>query len=309
MGRAGIQEHGRRDDGGVQIGVGSSGVCGVDAAADRAPLPAGRAEAPSADRPGRRRVDGAERRVLRHAFDRGGALLRQGRSGRDPGVAGGTNAGRPARRDPFRLRRCARAQRVPRTGRGVRRPMDEACGRDRRRRRLAPARTAPLGAAGSLRGSRRGALGRGALAECRACGGTAGGAGLRGARDRQEPSASLAAHGAHGEGFAVLWGACSEELAVPYEPWIAVCSQLVEHAPAELLERHVTRHGGELARLARDLPRRLPGAPEPESSDPETERFLLFSAVSGPSWSWRRRCPCASCSTTCTGRICSRSRC
>jgi class 3 adenylate cyclase len=93
--------------------------------------------------------------------------------------------------------------------------------------------------------------------------------------------ASLAAHGAHGEGFAVLWGACSEELAVPYEPWIAVCSQLVEHAPQDLLERHVARHGGELARLARDLPRRLPGAPAPESSDPETERFLLFSAVSG----------------------------
>ena len=43
--------------------------------------------------------------------------------------------------------------------------------------------------------------------------------------------ASLSAHGAHGEGFAVLWGACSEELAVPYEPWISVCSQLVEHAP------------------------------------------------------------------------------
>jgi class 3 adenylate cyclase len=93
--------------------------------------------------------------------------------------------------------------------------------------------------------------------------------------------ASLSAYGAHGEGFAVLWGACFEELAVPYEPWIAVCSQLVEHAPIEVLERHVARHGGELARLARDLPRRLPGTPEPESSDPETERFLLFSAVSG----------------------------
>ena len=92
---------------------------------------------------------------------------------------------------------------------------------------------------------------------------------------------SLSAHGAHGEGFAVLWGACSEELAVPYEPWISVCSQLVEHAPSELLERHVERHGGELARLARELPRRLPEAPEPESSDPETERFLLFSAVAG----------------------------
>ena len=93
--------------------------------------------------------------------------------------------------------------------------------------------------------------------------------------------ASFSAHGAHGEGFAVLWGACSEELAVPYEPWISVCSQLVEHASSELLERHVERHGGELARLARELPRRLPEVPEPESSDPETERFLLFSAVAG----------------------------
>ena len=93
--------------------------------------------------------------------------------------------------------------------------------------------------------------------------------------------ASFSGHGAHGEGFAVLWGACSEELAVPYEPWISVCSQLVEHAPSEVLERHVERHGGELARLARELSRRLPEAPEPESSDPETERFLLFSAVAG----------------------------
>jgi class 3 adenylate cyclase len=93
--------------------------------------------------------------------------------------------------------------------------------------------------------------------------------------------ASLSAHGAHGEGFAVLWGACSEELAVPYEPWISVCSQFVEHAPAEVLERHVERHGGELARLTRELPRRVPEVPEPESSDPETERFLLFSAVAG----------------------------
>ncbi len=93
--------------------------------------------------------------------------------------------------------------------------------------------------------------------------------------------ASLSAHGAHGEGFAVLWGACTEELAVPYEPWISVCSQLVEHAPSEVLQRHVERHGGELARLTRELPRRLPEVPEPESSDPETERFLLFSAVAG----------------------------
>jgi DNA-binding SARP family transcriptional activator len=93
--------------------------------------------------------------------------------------------------------------------------------------------------------------------------------------------AAFAAHRAHADGFAVLWGACSAELAVPYEPWIAVCSQFVEHAPIELLDRHAARHGGELARLARELPRRLPGAPPPESSDSETERFLLFSAVAG----------------------------
>jgi DNA-binding SARP family transcriptional activator len=93
--------------------------------------------------------------------------------------------------------------------------------------------------------------------------------------------AAFAAHAAHGEGFAVLCGACSAELAVPYEPWIAVCSQFVEYAPIEVLERHATRHGGELARLARGLRRRLPGMPEPERSDSETERFLLFSAVAG----------------------------
>jgi class 3 adenylate cyclase len=93
--------------------------------------------------------------------------------------------------------------------------------------------------------------------------------------------ASFAAHRAHAEGFAVCWGACSEELAVPYEPWIEVCSQIVEHAPQELLAAHVERHGGELVRLARNLSGRVQGLPTPQTSDPETERYLLFSAVAG----------------------------
>lgn len=92
---------------------------------------------------------------------------------------------------------------------------------------------------------------------------------------------SYAAHRAHAEGVAVAWGACSEELAVPYEPWIWACSQLVEHAPQELLDRHVERHKGELGRLARNLSGRVRDLPEPQSSDPETERHLLFSAVVG----------------------------
>ena len=91
--------------------------------------------------------------------------------------------------------------------------------------------------------------------------------------------ASYAAHDAHAEGFAVVWGSCTEELAVPYEPWIGVCSQLVESAPVDLLERHVERDKGELARLARNLESRVSDLPEPQSSDPETERYLLFNAV------------------------------
>src|ERR1700730_8911020 len=79
--------------------------------------------------------------------------------------------------------------------------------------------------------------------------------------------ASYAAHRAHAEGFAVCWGACSEELAVPYEPWIEVCSQLVEHTPQELLQNHVERHKGELGRLARNLKRRVEDLPEPQTSD------------------------------------------
>ena len=92
---------------------------------------------------------------------------------------------------------------------------------------------------------------------------------------------SYAAHRAHAEGFAVCWGTCSEELAVPYEPWIGVCSQLVEHAPQELLARHCKRHGGELSRLVRTLGERVEELPVPQTSDPETERYLLFSAVAG----------------------------
>ena len=93
--------------------------------------------------------------------------------------------------------------------------------------------------------------------------------------------ASYAAHHAHAEGFAVAWGACSDELAVPYEPWIETCSHLVEHAPRDLLERHVERYGGELSRLARNLGRRVPDLPEPQASDAETERYLLFNAIAG----------------------------
>jgi class 3 adenylate cyclase len=91
--------------------------------------------------------------------------------------------------------------------------------------------------------------------------------------------AAYSALGANADGFAVCWGACSEDLAAPYEPWIAVCSQIVDHAAEDVLSDYVRAHGGEIARLAGNLAIRLPDAPGPQTSDPETERFLLFKAV------------------------------
>jgi class 3 adenylate cyclase/tetratricopeptide (TPR) repeat protein len=91
--------------------------------------------------------------------------------------------------------------------------------------------------------------------------------------------ASHAALTAHADGFAVCWGACSEALAAPYEPWIAVCTQVVEHLADDVLTAYVERSGGDIGRVAHNLARRLPGAPAPRSSDPETERLMLFNAV------------------------------
>jgi class 3 adenylate cyclase len=91
--------------------------------------------------------------------------------------------------------------------------------------------------------------------------------------------AAYSALGANADGFAVCWGACSDDLAAPYQPWIAVCSRLIEHAPHEVLADYVARFGGEVGRLVRNLSRRVTDAPAPQSSDPETERFLLFQAV------------------------------
>jgi class 3 adenylate cyclase len=91
--------------------------------------------------------------------------------------------------------------------------------------------------------------------------------------------ASFSAHESYAEGFVVAWGACSEELSAPYEPWIQTCAHLVEHAREDLLASYAGQHGGELTRLAPNLTGRLPGIAAPRASDPETERLFLFDAV------------------------------
>jgi class 3 adenylate cyclase len=91
--------------------------------------------------------------------------------------------------------------------------------------------------------------------------------------------ASYAALAAHAEGAIVLCGHCDEDLNVPYRPWIEALRDLVALAPATVLEAHVEKHGGELTRLVPEMSGRIDNIPAPRESDPETERFLLFGAI------------------------------
>jgi class 3 adenylate cyclase/tetratricopeptide (TPR) repeat protein len=84
---------------------------------------------------------------------------------------------------------------------------------------------------------------------------------------------------AHGTGTTVLYGRAEEDVAAPYGPWIEALRHYVEHAPEAVLKAHADRHGGELVRLAPNLARRVDGLPRPRDSDPETERYLLWAAV------------------------------
>ncbi len=93
--------------------------------------------------------------------------------------------------------------------------------------------------------------------------------------------ASHTALQAHGDGATVLWGGASQDLGAAYAPWIEALDRYVEQAPEAILQEHVSRHGGELGRLARCLSARVPDAPTPSESDAETERYLLFAAVAG----------------------------
>jgi tetratricopeptide (TPR) repeat protein len=74
-------------------------------------------------------------------------------------------------------------------------------------------------------------------------------------------------------------GTCDEDLAVPYQPFVEGLRDLVTACPAEVLVEALGERGGELIRLLPELARRVPDLPPPQGGDPETERYLLFSAV------------------------------
>jgi DNA-binding SARP family transcriptional activator/tetratricopeptide (TPR) repeat protein len=82
-------------------------------------------------------------------------------------------------------------------------------------------------------------------------------------------------------GDCVLLGRCDEDVGAPYLPFQEALSHLVTHADEELVRAHVANHGGELVRMVPALGRRLAELPPPQTSDLDTERYLLYAAVVG----------------------------
>ncbi len=90
---------------------------------------------------------------------------------------------------------------------------------------------------------------------------------------------SESARSAHEDGMIVLWGRCDEGVGVPYAPFAEALAHYVAHADEQLLRDHVEGFGTELARLVPTLAQRVGPLPAPVSTDPDTERYLLFAAV------------------------------
>jgi class 3 adenylate cyclase/tetratricopeptide (TPR) repeat protein len=80
---------------------------------------------------------------------------------------------------------------------------------------------------------------------------------------------------AHAAETTVLYGRCDEDLGVPYQPWIEALTHLVRAAPHAVTRRDA----GELAGLLPAVREAVPGVGTSTARDPETERYLLFGAV------------------------------
>jgi DNA-binding SARP family transcriptional activator/tetratricopeptide (TPR) repeat protein len=89
------------------------------------------------------------------------------------------------------------------------------------------------------------------------------------------------AQSAFEQGGCVLLGRCDEVVGAPYRPFQEALSHLMSHADEELIRTHVANFGGELARLVPVLGRLLGQLPPPQTSDPDTERYLLCAAAVG----------------------------
>jgi class 3 adenylate cyclase/tetratricopeptide (TPR) repeat protein len=91
--------------------------------------------------------------------------------------------------------------------------------------------------------------------------------------------AAEAASAARAEGIRILYGRNEEGIGTAYQPFVEILNQIVWDVPSTLLECHVAEHGGELRRLVPALSSRIPGVPEPQTADPEDERYQLYAGV------------------------------
>jgi class 3 adenylate cyclase len=82
------------------------------------------------------------------------------------------------------------------------------------------------------------------------------------------------------DGGFVLLGRCDDGLGVPFQPFVEALAHVVAHAPDTELSALLGPGAGELCRLMPELAQRVPGL-APTTSDPETERYLLFEAITG----------------------------
>ena len=90
-----------------------------------------------------------------------------------------------------------------------------------------------------------------------------------------------AARRAAREGASVLLGRCQEDISASYSPFAEALHHYVAHAPEYVLRTHVEAHGGDIASMVPALGQRLGAVPAATRTDPDTERYLLYEAVSG----------------------------
>ncbi len=86
------------------------------------------------------------------------------------------------------------------------------------------------------------------------------------------------ARAAHDDGSVIVYGRCDEDLGVPYGPWVEAFGDLIERAPEGYVAEHFRESAPQLSRVLRGLERHLADA-DGGTSDPETDRYLLFQAV------------------------------
>lgn len=87
---------------------------------------------------------------------------------------------------------------------------------------------------------------------------------------------------AQSRGATVLFGRCSEETLVPYQPFVEALRRHVLTSPAAELHGALAAGSGELVHLLPEVEARLPGAVTHLGAEtPGTDRFRLFEAVVG----------------------------